>query len=363
MVAPVAELRPGIPRLGNFPIDSAAAYPVRVEAVHRHRVDEDRDDVRRVFGIRPEKRLPVLENVAPVPLVVYLVGAVERAHVYVELVPRTARVAVPARERQREVLEEKPRHLRVFLRLNHRLELVSRYFRCRGKPRVRKHPAHLPSERDVPLLREVDEIRDGNPSAVGEDSPAHDVEHDVRPVVKVGNRVPRALDSVGRCNLRGKARVSLADVVLKDFPRLSPVPDFRLKLRQTRAVVSDVENLLPAFGAAPGKRAPVDDVAFAALSVQLAFLREEEVGLVLHEKLHGAVGDDDRVVRREPADVRRERLARLGHVRDRRGEREERDVSVRVDLALPVRVEQDAPLVLQSRRAGRRHNVAASVED
>ena len=141
VVAPVADVRPRVRRLGHLPVDAGARDAVRVVPVGRRRVEEHRDHRLDVLRERPGQRLPVLEDVPPVALEVDArltagVGQGDR-----ELVPRPARVAVPAAERQRQVLAHEPQQVRVPGRVGPLDEVVDLLGRGeRVEPRARCGP-------------------------------------------------------------------------------------------------------------------------------------------------------------------------------------------------------------------------------
>ncbi len=113
VVVPVADVGPGIVWLGDFPVKAAAGYAVGVKAVRGRGVQELGYHSGNVNRIAHRERLPVLENVAPVSFVVQNRLAKAVLKVNRKFVPRTAWVAVPARERKRKVLQIKALQLRV----------------------------------------------------------------------------------------------------------------------------------------------------------------------------------------------------------------------------------------------------------
>ena len=103
VVAPVADVRPRVVGLGDFPLDPVAGDPVRVVAVGGGGVEERRHHALDVVGEGVRERFPVLEDVAPVALVVEPRSAVGVADLDREAVPGPARVAVSAAEGERQV--------------------------------------------------------------------------------------------------------------------------------------------------------------------------------------------------------------------------------------------------------------------
>ena len=103
VIAPVADIRPGIARLGNLPIDPVVGDAVGVVAIDGGGIQEGADHALDIFGVRIGQRFPVLEDIAPVALVIQLLRAVRLLDVDRKAVPRPAGVAVPAAEGQRQV--------------------------------------------------------------------------------------------------------------------------------------------------------------------------------------------------------------------------------------------------------------------
>ena len=103
VIAPVADIAPGVIRLFDFPVDTLFGNSIRVVAVHRGRVDELGDHILDKFRITERQRLPVLEDVAPVALVGQQSVAVFVFQLDRELVPGTARIAMAAAKRDRQV--------------------------------------------------------------------------------------------------------------------------------------------------------------------------------------------------------------------------------------------------------------------
>ena len=97
----------------GFPVHAVAGEAVGVEAVHGRGVDELGDQARQEAREGRAQRLPVLEDVAPVALVVQCALAVAVAHADREAVPGPAGVAVAPAEVQRQVLVAQPREVGV----------------------------------------------------------------------------------------------------------------------------------------------------------------------------------------------------------------------------------------------------------
>ena len=105
MVVPVTYVGPWVVTVDAFPVDAMPADPVRVVAINGHRIDELRYHVRSPTRIALKQRLPVLEDVAPIALVVGHHAPVRIFDADLESVPRPARVAVSPAECEGEVLK------------------------------------------------------------------------------------------------------------------------------------------------------------------------------------------------------------------------------------------------------------------
>ena len=106
VVAPVADVRPGIVLVVHLPVEALARDAVGVVAVRGARVEEAHDERLQVGGVGEAQRLPVLEDVPPVALVPEGQLAVLSAYVDRERVPRPARVPMPAAEGEGQELAQ-----------------------------------------------------------------------------------------------------------------------------------------------------------------------------------------------------------------------------------------------------------------
>ncbi len=113
VIAPVADPTPGVLGFGNLPVDPVAGDPVGVESVGGRGVDELGDDRRQIPGEAATQRLPVLEDVAPVALIAEQRLAIGISDPDREVIPRSARITVASRERQRQVLVRQPGQVRI----------------------------------------------------------------------------------------------------------------------------------------------------------------------------------------------------------------------------------------------------------
>ncbi|MFG5409826.1 hypothetical protein ABXN37_19240 [Piscinibacter sakaiensis] len=176
VVAPVADLAPGVVGLDHLPVDAGPADAVGVVAVGRHRAEEGGDHRAGVVRRAGEQGLPVLEDVAPVPLVVQHAAPRRIAHLDRETVPGPAGIAMAAAEGQRQVGQQQALALRPGGR-------ARRVARRHPRPRCRRPRGG----------RAGRQLR----GPVGEDPAAHDVEQHVGPVVRSGHRVGGDLQAVG----------------------------------------------------------------------------------------------------------------------------------------------------------------------
>ena len=70
MIAPIANIGPRVFRLWHLPLDAGAGDAIRIITVGGGGIEEFGDDARDVVGIGQGQRLPVLEDIAPVALVI-----------------------------------------------------------------------------------------------------------------------------------------------------------------------------------------------------------------------------------------------------------------------------------------------------
>ena len=201
VVAPVADGSPVIVRLGDLPIDAGAGDAVGVVAVGGGGVDEFGDDAFAEGREGDAEGLPVLEDVAPVALVVEDAVAGGVAHADVETVPRAAGVAVAAAESEGQVFEGDAFEVGIA---------------GGGEPRdevgVGEAGGEAGDERGVAdgggavaQAGEVEEVRGVHLMAEGEDAAAHDVEKGVGEMVGGGDLVAAELKAVGGGDQGAKA--------------------------------------------------------------------------------------------------------------------------------------------------------------
>ena len=103
VIAPIADVRPRVVRVQHLPVEAVAHDAIWVVAIGGGGAGKLEDHALDVTGKRKSQRFPVLENVAPVALVIEYPLAVLGLHFDGEDVPRPAGIAVTPAERQRQV--------------------------------------------------------------------------------------------------------------------------------------------------------------------------------------------------------------------------------------------------------------------
>ena len=193
VVAPVADVRPRVVRLNLFPLEAILEHAVRVVAVEGGRVQELENHALDELGIRVHQGFPVLEDVAPVALVVQnLRPSFFVAQVDGEPVPGTAGVPVATAELQRQVLCAQALEVEVVVLASLGLQ--------EGQVELLGPPLH-----ELGLLEEdlvvgpVDVGHEVGPLdgvVLVEDAAPHDVEHRVGEVADVAAAVGGELQAV-----------------------------------------------------------------------------------------------------------------------------------------------------------------------
>ncbi len=118
VIAPVADVAPGIVGLFDFPVDAFFGNPIGVVAVHRGSVDEFRDDALDKLRVTEGECFPVLENIAPVAFVGKQLVAVIVPEFDGELIPWPTWISVAATEPDREVFVCEACQLRITVLLH-----------------------------------------------------------------------------------------------------------------------------------------------------------------------------------------------------------------------------------------------------
>ena len=356
VVVPVPDVRPRVAGLRDLPVDARARDPVGVVAVRRGRVEEHGHHRLDVLRERPGERLPVLEDVAPVALELEqrIAGRVPQRDP--ELVPRAARIAVPAAERERQVLRREAHEVDVAVGHRDRDQLVGAQV---GGQRGQDDGA-AQRGRAAALGDERAHVGRGDRVAVGGQAAAHRVEQDVGQVVGGGELVPGLLGGVGRAEDRRQVGPGAREVRVElggERPRLA---QHRLQRDHLGGILVDVGRDAPALLLAGGQGEPSGDQVGPAFAADVRLggeLRPAHEGRHLPGREHHArVGEPDL-----PRDVRQEGLARLGEVGEPRVQPDRRQPGP-VDRASLVGVEQVAELVLQLDRRARGEQVDETVE-
>ncbi len=170
---------PRVVRLRDLPVDTVAGDAVGVVAVGRGGVEEDARPCRPRTPGTLRQGLPVLEDVAPVALVVEPRVAVLVAKADLRTGSTGGWVAVPAAERQRQVLTGQTPQVDVPAGVGDRDEII-------GPQPVRQCAQHLGTAgggRRAPLGDERPDITRVDEVPVGGDAAAHVVEQHVGRVV------------------------------------------------------------------------------------------------------------------------------------------------------------------------------------
>ena len=217
VVAPVTDVRPRVVGLDGLPFEAVLEHAVGVVPVEGGGVEELEDHALDELGIGVDKGFPILEDVAPVALVVEDLGAVFLvAEVDGKPVPRAARVSVAAAELQRQVLGAQALEVEVLglgglLLQEEEVEL----FGPRGH-------GLLFLEEDL-VVGPVDVGHEVGPLdgvVLVEDAAAHDVEHRVREVSDVAAAVGRELQAVAGRDQGDEALGAFLDVGEDRFAKL-----------------------------------------------------------------------------------------------------------------------------------------------
>ena len=209
VVPPVAEVRPRLIGVGGLPVVPVLGDAIGVVAVGRRGVDEPADHAFQILGKGKAQSFPVLEDVAPVSLVVQHLRTVSVLDVDRELVPGPAGVAVSTAERDRQVLEHESKKLRVVERSDP-LPGVGRARRL--SPSAFRKPS---CRAQVFLLKaRTKSFRSAERNGIGrlEDTAPHHVEEHVGKVVGGAESVAGLLQSVGPSDDRRQTPGALFDV-------------------------------------------------------------------------------------------------------------------------------------------------------
>ena len=264
VVAPVADVAPGVVVLDDLPVDAVAADAIGVVAVGRHRAEEGfdhRPDIGRVAG---DQCFPVLENVAPVALVVDDTRPGRIAHADRELVPRPARVTVAAAEGQRQIAQQQPFGLRPAGSAGRGQGDRALNTRRPGSDHRRELRGHGP----VALVQEGQHVLTIEGGAVGKDTAAHAVEQHIGTVVCRGHGVARGLQRIGvreqviqAGGVGVQRRADLGWRAATGLQRLAQFKNLHLRARR-------IDDLMPFESCGIDGRVEVDQEGAAAAACQ-----------------------------------------------------------------------------------------------
>ncbi len=358
VVAPVADVAPGIVRIGDLPLDPVAGDPVRVEAVHGGGVDELRHHARQEVGVAEAQRLPVLEDVPPVALVAEDPPPVRILHVDGEAVPGAARVPMAASEPEGKVLVGQPFEGGV-PGLPGGPHQVTR----RDPAGERRDPAPVAlRHRRVPRPEELTEIGGRDLVVPVEGSSAHDVEEHVGEVVHGRRPVAGELKAVRRRHDPHQALVGRPERDLDRLPQI-PLPEQPIaEGGEFHVTLADVGGQVPARAfPRPEIHRRVDQVVSAA-SGQDGFAGH---GVSAAKRLHRLQGQVDPGIREPgaPDGVGPEDLGGLGAVGDLGGEGEYGEPGFRIAVRPPVGVDQGTRLLVEGERRPPGEDVSQAVEE
>src|ERR1035437_7161885 len=115
MVAPVADVRPRVMRILHLPLIAIAHNAIGVMAIASRGINKPEDHAFDVAGKGQRQRLPVLENVAPIALVVQYAIALIILDLDSKYVPGAAGVTVTAAESKRQVFVSQSVEIKIIL--------------------------------------------------------------------------------------------------------------------------------------------------------------------------------------------------------------------------------------------------------
>ena len=357
VVAPVADVRPRVVRLNFFPLEAILEHAVRVVAVEGGRVQELENHAFDELGVRVHQGFPVLEDVAPVALVVqnlrpgFFVTQVDG-----EAVPRTAGVAVAAAELQRQVLGAQALEVEVVVLSSLGLQ--------EGQVELLGPPLH-----ELGLLEEdlvvgpVDVGHEVGPLdgvVLVENAAPHDVEHRVGEVADVAAAVGRELQSVAGGHQFDEPLRAFFDVFKQRRLERIGCLQVLLQLHHAADRLAQIRGHDPVLGGA-GRQFEVrlDEVG-AAFRFDVGFCDHGSAGLE-GRKLFGGQEHLGGVQADGPHHVRLQRLAGLGLVGDDGAQRVQAEVAL-FEFALLVGVHQVAAAALEAFRHAVGQDVLDAVE-
>ncbi len=200
MIPPIANRGPGIVVVRHLPLDAGVRHPVGIVAIDGGGVDKLGDDAFEKLREAEAERLPILEDVAPVALVVKHALIVLVAHADAETIPRPARIAVAPAEGERQEFERQAFEIAVTaggdegeeFGPGQRAGQSGQEFRVLGRDRA------------VPRAHEGGETPPRQLVPVDENAAAHDIEQDVGKMVRRGRLHASDLEAVGGAHQRSQ---------------------------------------------------------------------------------------------------------------------------------------------------------------
>ena len=210
VVAPVTNVGPRVVRFDGLPFETVFEHAVGVVSLKSGGVEELENHALNELGIGMDQRFPVLEDVAPVSLVIEDFRAVILvAEVDGEPVPRTAGVAVAAAEFQRQVFCTQPLEIEVVVLAGVFLKKEQVEFLWPGGHGFCLLEVHLV----VCAVHVGHEVRALDGVVLIEDPATHDVEHRVGEMPNVAAAVGRELQAIASGHQFNEAVGALLDVL------------------------------------------------------------------------------------------------------------------------------------------------------
>jgi hypothetical protein len=357
VIAPVPDERPGVVRVLHLPLETSARDPVGVVPVGRGGVEELGDHARDQARERRRQRLPVLEQVTPVALVIEhrLAGGVADGDL--EVIPRPAGIAVAAAEGQRQVLLGQAFQIGIALLARRRQQLAARHL-CRQARQerllARVHPA-------IGRLQEATEVVPVEGVAARGDATPLAVEQHVGEVPGGVELVGAGLQAIGGRHQRHQPLAALGQFSSEGGQGIAGDQQAVGGDHRGR-VLLDVGDQVELPDLSRGQRHPGTDDVGAALSADAQLGRDrpastERLELSCGQQIPG-VGQTGR-----PDGGREQRLAGLGGI-DGIDDSRKMPRPVRgIHLAVLVTVGQRAELLLETPAQAGRHQVQQAVED
>jgi len=250
VVAPVADVGPGVVGFDGFPVEAVFGDPVGIVSVEGGGVQELENHSVDESGIGMGQGLPVLEEVPPVPLIVEDFGAIGFVlDVYGKIVPGAAGVAMAAAEFEGEVFHGEPDQVGVsgFQDLFVEGEEADPFFQAFD------HRVVAGCDLPVGFGQVPGKIGFLNAVLVGEDASAQDVEQGIGIMTGVAEVVGGALQAVGTRHQLNQLPGAGVDILLNQGIEVLLFPDGMTKGDDLGMVQVDVGHDFPLFLPMRGK--------------------------------------------------------------------------------------------------------------